>query len=237
MPPDNDDRMRGPGGIDCVSLRPAMTAQAIELPAGIELVACRFAIEAGSFEALSASGASLPGALERAPLRRQVEFLAGRRCAAVALRAAGCQDGAMLPIGPRRTPLWPTGFIGSISHEDGLAVAIAADRGRVVALGVDVQRCPSPELAERLAPLFSVAGERQLGEGLPFGRVEWITRLWAIKESLIKALDGQRPTNFLELEVVAADRRTATVRLQGGPEFQLDHAAVGGHVLALCLLG
>lgn len=236
---ENDDRMLHSAGISDFCLRSELAAQAIELPSGLALSACRFTIEDDTLEALAAR---LPAVLERAPLKRKIEFLAGRRCAATALRELGCEDDGGLPIGPRRAPTWPAGFVGSISHGDGLAVAVAAQCGDAAALGIDIQLCPPPELAQRLALRFSQARECQLGECLEITPTDWITRLWAIKESVIKALDapvsGHPPTRFgfLDIEIAEADRQSAVVLLRAlpGRPMRLLHGAIGAHAFALC---
>ena len=50
---------------------------------------------------------------------------AGRLVALHALALAGC-DAAELPPRSGRRPAWPAGFVGSIAHDDALAVAVAA---------------------------------------------------------------------------------------------------------------
>ncbi len=231
---ENDDRMLHSAGISDFCLRSELAAQAIELPSGLALSACRFTIEDDTLEALAAR---LPAVLERAPLKRKIEFLAGRRCAAAALRKLGCEDDGGLPIGPRRAPTWPEGFVGSISHGDGLAVAVAAQCGDAAALGIDIQLCPPPELAQRLALRFSQLRECQLGERLEIAAADWTTRLWAIKESLIKAVDAPNSTrlNFFDIEIVEADRQSAVVAFRGQRAVAL-HAAIGNRAFALTRL-
>lgn len=63
-------------------------------------------------------------AVARAIPRRRREFSAGRRAAHRALAALGCPPVAV-PMGPFREPLWPEGYNGSISHDGGLALALA----------------------------------------------------------------------------------------------------------------
>jgi 4'-phosphopantetheinyl transferase EntD len=58
-----------------------------------------------------------------------------------------------LPAGPDRAPLWPAGFVGSITHSSGEAVAVAARRTRFASLGVDLEAIVSVPLwlADRVA--------------------------------------------------------------------------------------
>ncbi len=83
--------------------------------------------------------------------KRRREFAAGRILARRALTALGAEDAPLL-AGPDRAPLWPAGFVGSISHSDTYVVAAVARRRDVAGVGVDVEE------VER----FDAALERQI---------------------------------------------------------------------------
>lgn len=70
-----------------------------------------------------------------APRRR--EFAAGRACARAALSRLGAPH-TTIPTGPRREPIWPAGFVGSISHCPGLCCAVAAHSRVASSIGIDV---------------------------------------------------------------------------------------------------
>lgn len=74
----------------------------------------------------------------RAVKKRRDEFCAGRVLARRALAASGAHDAPLL-VGVDRAPIWPSGFVGSISHTDTRVVAVAARRDRWAALGVDIE--------------------------------------------------------------------------------------------------
>ncbi len=76
-------------------------------------------------------------AIARAIPKRQTEFAAGRRAARRALDDLGLQN-VSIPQGPNRSPVWPKGVVGSLSHDDGLAVATVARSDKVLRLGVDL---------------------------------------------------------------------------------------------------
>lgn len=66
------------------------------------------------------------------------EFTAGRVFARHALQTLGVPPGP-LPAKPDRSPLWPPGFVGSISHvSDYCAVAVARTTD-ALAIGIDVE--------------------------------------------------------------------------------------------------
>lgn len=82
------------------------------------------------------------------PLRR-AQFLLGRRAAHRALAAAGLADGP-IGSGDRGEPRFPHGAVGSITHTEGIAVAVVGAASRHRSLGVDLQLSPLPAEAARL---------------------------------------------------------------------------------------
>jgi 4'-phosphopantetheinyl transferase EntD len=77
------------------------------------------------------------GIISATPRRRR-EFAAGRHCARMALRAL-CGTAGPIPARPDRMPLWPSGIVGSISHDAALCIAGVARNSRLAALGIDVE--------------------------------------------------------------------------------------------------
>jgi len=89
-------------------------------------------------------------AVARAISKRQSEFAAGRRAARSALSALGLGPKA-IPAGADRAPIWPNGAIGSITHDQGLALAAVAETRDVRALGIDLtEASPLPGDVRRL---------------------------------------------------------------------------------------
>jgi enterobactin synthetase component D len=68
--------------------------------------------------------------------KRMREFTAGRRCAAQALTDAGSCE-TTVAVGPDRAPVWPLGFVGSITHSGSFAWAAVARSADVRSLGID----------------------------------------------------------------------------------------------------
>ena len=122
------------------------------------------------------------------PARRR-EFAAGR----AALRAALGRDVAILPD-DRGAPVLPAGFVGSLSHKDGLAAALVApDAGARV--GVDLEHAaPSRQPIERR---ILTAREQAAITGAR------ITLAFAIKEAIYKAIDPflRRYVGFTEVDL------------------------------------
>jgi 4'-phosphopantetheinyl transferase EntD len=88
----------------------------------------------------------------RAVESRRREFAQGRACARRALAALGVASTGPLLAGPDREPLWPSGVVGSITHDRELSVAVVATALRYAGLGVDVEPDEplEPAVAERI---------------------------------------------------------------------------------------
>lgn len=168
-------------------------------------------------------GRPLPPEVARAVPRRRAEFAAGRRCARAALHAAGGPADADIAIGPLRAPVWPAGFVGSITHAAGIAAAAVAPASRTRALGIDIERIIGPGDVERLAPTLARPDELAVAP---------LTALFAAKEALFKALAPRvgRYFDFLDVAAVSATSLRLLVDLSAefpaGTTFAARFAAV-----------
>jgi len=115
---------------------------------------------------------------------RRAEFAAGRLCARRALSELGYTAFPLL-VNSDRTPRWPAGVVGSISHTNGFCGAVVAETNRFRGIGVDV------EIAGRVTPdmwpeLFT-DGERAVLERLtPEARTAVAAIAFSAKESFYK---------------------------------------------------
>jgi enterobactin synthetase component D len=145
----------------------------------------------------------LPGDMRLVSQKRITEYLAGRYCARRALVDADARGSQWLPRGHDRLPIWPPGWIGSISHADGIAAAavVACTPGRV--LGLDVERWIEPHHAAQIGHLIAGAVELDMLAILPPERA--VTVLFSAKEALFKALypQARRFMDFSAARLVA----------------------------------
>ena len=148
--------------------------------------------------------------LERTPAAHSE---AGRLVALYALALAGC-DAAELPPRSGRRPAWPAGFVGSIAHDDALAVAVAARVGSARAIGIDVERHDALDVGDAAVVLRD--------EELEFARDDSsrATMLWSAKESAYKAW-----CTGLDVELDRVDPRDIRVTVLDSVALQVD--AVG----------
>ncbi|MEX2962985.1 4'-phosphopantetheinyl transferase [Microbulbifer sp. TYP-18] len=132
-------------------------------------------------------GIERPDALDRAVPKRKAEFLAGRYCAREVLLRLG-ERKTFVDICADRQPGWPGGIIGSISHSNGRAAAIASRDKSIVGVGIDIEDLVAPRLVEELHPQVLNSSERQW---LNWGELDpaiVFTLIFSIKESFFKAL-------------------------------------------------
>ena len=115
---------------------------------------------------------------------RRRSFALGRAAAREALSQLDCTAGA-IGKGPGGEPLWPEGFVGTISHSGDLAVAVVGRRADYDGLGVDVEQ-RSPGLSARGARLVCTPAEFDWVDQDPSSTRR--TLLFSAKEAIFKAL-------------------------------------------------
>lgn len=155
---------------------------------GLVLHSCRFDPARLAADDFERSGLTPPPAIARAAAKRQSEFLAGRLCAASALRQLA--GSASYPArGADDAPCWPAGIAGSITHSHGWAAALVSRRDAWRSLGLDAENLLDSARAERLAGEILVADELRRFHALEAAeRGHYLTLCFSLKESLFKAL-------------------------------------------------
>ena len=141
----------------------------------------------------------LPDSLSDA---RRDEFLSARTCAHRALAEAGWRVRQCVPRGRHREPLWPHGFVGSITHTRGHHAAVAARREDLSTIGIDFERRDA--VAARHAPLVLRPAELiRLHNDSFLDPPSLLATLVSAKESAYKAWHGIRgvPVRALDIEV------------------------------------
>lgn len=107
----------------------------------------------------------------------------------LARRAIARRGGAAGNI-PRRTngaPLWPPGWVGSLSHDAGHAAALVGRAEDFRALGVDIE--PDEPLPADAATLVIGAREAAALAALPGGYARWSRALFGAKECVHKCVN------------------------------------------------
>lgn len=117
---------------------------------------------------------------------RRSEFFAGRECARKAMRDLGFQPTA-IGVRPDRSPIWPTGLIGTISHSKTMCLAAVTRQPHdVLSIGLDIE--PDGPLPEDMWSTVCTSNERTWLARLPSGqRARQALRMFTAKESAYKA--------------------------------------------------
>lgn len=144
-------------------------------------------------------------AMRRAVPQRLAEFTAGRAAARLAMQRLGLPPQAV-PAAPDRSPVWPAGLNGSISHANGTCAAVLT-RDASRRLGLDIED-PAP-LGADLWPLVLTPVEMtELDNVAQSDRGAIAKRIFCIKEAAYKAqfpLTGA-VIGFQALEVIELPR-------------------------------
>lgn len=162
---------------------------------------------------------------------RRREFALGRWCARRALERFGLGS-QPIPVGAQRSPVWPEGIVGSITHCTGLVGAAVGASDTFMSIGFDAER--DDPLATDLIPL--VCTPREIAwtheQCTDF---DWPKVVFSAKESIHKCiwpLSGQT-LDFLDVSVIIDPHRMEFFVDDGGksPPSGFDLEGVLGRIL------
>lgn len=88
---------------------------------------------------------------------RKAEFGDARWCAHQALHELGGPASELILRGERGMPLWPEGFVGSMTHTEGMRAAVVAPSHEIRSMGLDAE--PAEPLPENVLTMIARAGE------------------------------------------------------------------------------
>ncbi|WP_075181031.1 4'-phosphopantetheinyl transferase [Pantoea sp. 1.19] len=188
------------------------------------------------------AGRALPEALRHCAAARQRDFLAGRACAAQALRKLGVASEPGRDA--RGAPVWPVGTIGSLSHAGTRVLACAARAGSGRAVGIDVERMAGPEAVRALEHLVIRDDERSLLSAPHCTPALCATLIFSSKEAWYKSLPAQAQPGraFGDVAVRAIDRDSLFLEVvrphagwQVGDGLTLAWSRDDDYVLTLCV--
>jgi len=173
--------------------------------------------------------------------KRRKEFLAGRWCVQQCYGKLGIET-SLPGIQENRSPAWPKGVIGSISHCDDLALAVVALDHDVSLIGVDVESVRvmarmKAEICDAIATSteLEIVGKRVQREAM--------TLVFSAKETLYKALHPKvgQYFDYLDARVVSIDGTYTELELlkclsedfPASRRFLLQYRIIDHHVLTL----
>ncbi|MFJ4964720.1 4'-phosphopantetheinyl transferase Npt [Streptomyces sp. ADI96-02] len=140
--------------------------------------------------------------IARSVAKRRNDFATVRACARRAMAGLGLEPVAVLH-GTRGMPLWPEGFVGSLTHCEGYRAAALAHGTDVLSLGIDAE--PHAPLPSGVHELVTLPSERERLAGWEPDGVHGIhgdRLLFSAKESVFKTW---YPVTRIELDFHEAD--------------------------------
>lgn len=146
-----------------------------------------FQVEDYTAAAAEQAGVIVPPTMDKAVAKRKAEYVAGRLCSMRVIEARTGQAGVTVPSGPRGEPVWPEGWVGSITHTRGFAAAVLADARLVRGLGIDSEEIMTTKVMDNVAARICRA-EEHYHHDLPVSADVYTTLIFSAKESLFKCL-------------------------------------------------
>ncbi|RIV39512.1 4'-phosphopantetheinyl transferase family protein [Micromonospora radicis] len=126
--------------------------------------------------------AEAAGLSDRAVESRRRDFTAGRVCARRAMVMLGLPPVAV-PAAADRSPVWPPGTVGAITHTRGYCAAAVARAHEIRSVGVDAEQ--HRQLSPEVRRLICLPEEDERCSRLPPG-VSWPAVLFSAKETVYK---------------------------------------------------
>lgn len=220
--------------MNCETLSEALSRRLF--PPGVVLAVCREA-EPG---ALPGPERELCKTMAAGPARL---FAMGRMAARSTLETLGAAPRPLLR-GGHGEPLWPEGYLGSISHTRGLGLAAAVQATVAKAIGIDVElseRRPNPDILKRIATSAEQNWIDRSGIDPSLGALQ----LLSAKEAVYKAfypLTGVA-LNFMDVSLerkgdsyIAALTRNIGTNHPAGTSLDIQTLEWSGyHISAVCL--
>ncbi|HEY1645768.1 MAG TPA: 4'-phosphopantetheinyl transferase superfamily protein [Candidatus Saccharimonadales bacterium] len=135
----------------------------------------------------------------------------GRKLSKMALKQLGTHGLHDIHRGHRGDPLFPDGFVGSISHSAGWVIALAASEGSFRSVGVDIEpsdRVFKRDISQRIATYDELEDFSDFNELTPLV-------ISSLKEAVYKALHryASRRIGFHEVELRRTERDKAEVHI------------------------
>ena len=120
--------------------------------------------------------------------KRENEYRISRQCARQALSQIDpAMSSVIIASNPDRSPLWPEGYVGSITHTDGYVAVVVALSRDVRAIGIDSEKRMSVETVKEIKDLVASKMEQALCTDMSQEQL-FYTLIFSAKESVFKAL-------------------------------------------------
>ena len=120
-------------------------AHQVQLLVDVSMHMIKFDSDEFSVEAFRIHRVDCSADIARSVRKRQAEYFYGRSAARLALQEHGLSHVAVI-AGAFRQPIWPSGIVGSITHNTNHAAAIALSGQEFSGIGIDIESVVPAEL-------------------------------------------------------------------------------------------
>ena len=135
---------------------------------------------------------------------------------------------AQVPKGAGGAPVWPVGVVGSLAHDDEIAVAAIGLQRDFASVGIDIE--PARALPPDMLSLVATQSERRrIEDDLVKAKL-----LFALKEAVYKAVYPLDRV-FLEFGDIEVDLAAGTATTRSGRTLAL-RSCMSSHIVALALV-
>lgn len=179
--------------------------------------------------------------LPNASMKRKREFAAGRFCATKLLQEHG--EFGDVGTAKDRCPLWPDGFVGSISHSDYFAWAAVAQQSDLRSLGIDTESIATIKTVTEVQPRVAEVDELRLLAAAGLTAEAAFTLAFSAKECVYKCVYplGWHGLVFHDITLCAIDDQRVVARLPQNElaiqtELEVQYALQFDHVFTFCCL-
>ncbi|WP_241602428.1 4'-phosphopantetheinyl transferase family protein [Rosenbergiella nectarea] len=172
--------------------------------APLRAACCLFDPSAFTPQLISQFGLVLPEALRHAVKKRQAEYVASRWLVAKLLETIDIPSFQLFNR-PDRSPIWPTGKVGSLSHHDHKTFALIDSYPTWV--GNDIERMLTQQKAAELRSMIMTHEELSLLTSAGFSLSQATTLVFSVKETVYKAVypEVQTVFGFEQVTITACD--------------------------------
>jgi enterobactin synthetase component D len=185
------------------------------LPANVRVSAGKFDCVVYSSQLFKQFNITLPNSIAQSVLKRQSEFLAGRIMAQKSLQQLDHKN-VNIAIGKDRSPIWPIGIIGAISHSNDLVLCIMASTTDYAYVGCDIEPMIANDTRMNIDNIIINEDEKLLMKSTYLEESVSFTLVYSAKESLFKALypDVKRYFDFSAAQISDIDTSKQTFNIK-----------------------
>ncbi|MFT5725005.1 MAG: enterobactin synthetase component D [Bacteroidia bacterium] len=157
-----------------------------------------------------------PPKLLSAVIKRQAEFFAGRFLAQQSLKTILDSDISVnVGMNADRSPCWPVGTIGSITHCNGRALCLVSKTSLYRHIGVDIEEYINHETMLEVMDFVVSDSELKILKDSTLDLCQAITLAFSAKESIYKALypTSMQTVDFSAAKILSIDMTSQTMTI------------------------